>query len=119
MKYRMERINSEIKNTLLKIISQMNDNRLSNSFVTISEVKTSPDLFSSKISVTSMKSSDKENREIINVLNSSKGYIKRELASQIKMKRVPDLYFVEDKTEEKADKIEQLLSQIATINSRK
>ena len=51
MKFRMERIDLEIKNALSKIISNMDDSRLNNKFITICEVKTSPDLYSSRVSI--------------------------------------------------------------------
>ena len=43
----MERVNLEIKNDLSKIISNMNT--LNGKFVTIAEVKTSPDLYLSRV----------------------------------------------------------------------
>lgn len=113
MKFRMERIDLEIKNALSTIIAQMSDSRLSNTFITISEVKTSPDLYSSKISIAFLTSNDDENKEIINILNTSKGYIKKELASRIRIKRIPDIFFVADKIEQSANRIEELLAQIS------
>lgn len=111
MKFRMERIDLEMKNSLSVIISQMNDKRLSNSFITISEVKTSPDLYNSRISI-SFFNEEKNNKEILKVLNDSKGYIRKELANKIRIKRIPDLFFVEDKTDQNANRVEELLAQI-------
>ena len=51
MKFRMERIDLEMKNSISVIISQMNDKRLSNNFITISEVKTAPDLYNARVSI--------------------------------------------------------------------
>lgn len=109
MKFRMERINLEIKNSLSSIISQMDDSRLYNKFVTITEVKTSPDLYSCRVSISCNK---KEDEEIVKLLNQSKGYIKRELAGLIKIKRIPDVFFVADYFEQSANRIEELLNQI-------
>lgn len=115
MKFRMERINLEIKNALSSIISQMNDKRISASFITISEVKTAPDLYFAKISIDFLNE-NQNNKEILNVLNTSKGYIKRELANKIKIKRIPDIFFVADKTEQSANRIDELLKQIKKPN---
>jgi ribosome-binding factor A len=117
MKFRMERIDLEIKNALSTIISQMDDSRISNTFITISEVKTAPDLYSSKISIAFLKE-DENSEEILKVLNSSKGYIKKQLASKVKIKRIPDIFFVGDKTEQKANRIEELLNQIANSSKK-
>lgn len=117
MKFRMERIDSEIKNALSMIISQMDDSRLANTFVTISEVKTAPDLYSSKISIAFLKE-DENSDEVLKVLNASKGYIKKQLANKIKIKRIPDIFFVTDKTEQNANRIEELLNQIANESKK-
>lgn len=109
MKFRMERIDLEIKNALSRIISNMDDSRLNNKFITICEVKTSPDLYSSRVSVSCL---NKEDENIVKVLNQSKGYIKKELAKLIKIKRIPDLFFVSDFVEQGANRIEELLNQI-------
>jgi ribosome-binding factor A len=115
MKFRMERVDLEIKNALSTIISQMSDKRISNSFITISEVKTSPDLYSSRVSICFLNK-DEINKEILKTLNFSKGYIRKELANKIKIRRIPDLFFVEDSTEQNANRIEELLAQIAKTN---
>ncbi|MDD4110423.1 MAG: 30S ribosome-binding factor RbfA [Clostridia bacterium] len=111
MNFRMERIDLEIKNALSLIISQMNNKVLSGNFITIAEVKTSPDLYNSRVSI-SFLNDGKDNKEILKTLNESKGYIKRELARKMRIKRIPDLFFVSDKTEQGADRIEELLAQI-------
>lgn len=109
MKFRMERVDLEIKNALSKIISQMDDARLKGKFVTICEVKTSPDLYSSKISISCLS---KEGSDVVKILNSSKSYIKKELAKAIKLKRIPDIFFVEDYVDMEAEKIEKLLKSL-------
>lgn len=112
MKFRMDRINLEIKNALSTIISQMNDKRLSETFITITNVNTSPDLYSARVHI-SFLNDDVKNKEIIKILNASKGYIKKKLAEKIILKRLPDLIFVPDKIEQSANRIEELLAQIA------
>lgn len=118
MKFRMERIDLEMKNSISVIISQMNDKRLSNNFITISEVKTAPDLYNARVSI-SFFDEGKDNKEILKVLNESKGYIKRELAKKMKIKRIPDLIFVEDKIDQNANRIEELLAQIKQKEDKK
>ena len=109
MKFRMERVNLEIKNDLSKIISNMNT--LNGKFVTIAEVKTSPDLYLSRVLI-SVLGSEEETKEVVKVLNNSKGYIRRELAKVLKIKRIPDLEFSLDYVEQNALKIDELLNKI-------
>lgn len=112
MNFRMERVNLEIKNSLSEIISNMNNSKISNQFVTIADVETSPDLYSSKVLISCLSDDEKNCEEIVEILNSSKGFIKRELAKKIKIKRIPDIYFIADYFEKHAQRIDDLLKQI-------
>ena len=89
------------------IIKNMNDRRISGEIITISYVDTTPDLKLARVGVMC-----KNCKEVCGLLNKSKSYIRRELASKMIMKSTPDIIFYEDKTEETADRIEQLLKQI-------
>lgn len=55
-----------------------------------------------------------ENRwkEVRTGLERSKSYIRKQLSSNLKMKYMPDLKFVEDKTLESGDRIDKILSEI-------
>ena len=63
MKFRMERINLEIKNNISKIIYNMSNSKLQGKFITIADVKTSPDLYYCKVLI-SMFGSENKKREI-------------------------------------------------------
>lgn len=106
--FRMDRVNSEVMKALLQIIQTMSDRRIANNLITISYVQTAPDLKNAKIGV-----SGENVKEVVKVLNSSKGYIRRELASKLIMKNTPELLFVVDDTAEKANRIEELLKKIS------
>jgi len=45
-------------------------------------------------------------------LERSKGFIKKMLAANLKMKFMPDIKFVEDKTMESGDRIDKIISEI-------
>lgn len=106
--FRMDRVNSEVMKALLQIIQTMSDRRIANNLITISYVQTAPDLKNAKVGV-----SGENVKEVVKVLNSSKGYIRRELASKLIMKNTPELLFVVDDTAEKANRIEELLKKIS------
>ena len=109
MKFRMERVNLEIKNDLSKIIS--NFDGLSGKFVTIAEVKTSPDLYISRVSI-SVLSEEEETKKVVEILNNSKGFIRKELAKVLKIKRIPQLEFTIDYVEKNAAKIDEILNKL-------
>ena len=105
--YRMDRVNSEIKKAILEIIQNMNDKRIADCFITISYVETAPDLKTARIGVQC-----EDGKTIVKLLNNSKSFIRRELASKVKIKNTPELTFVVDDTELKAQRIEEILKKI-------
>ena len=75
-------------------------------FVTVSEVRVSPDLSKAKVYVSFFG----KNYEIA-ALKKSKGFIKSELAKRIKLRKIPDLEFVVDDTLQKVSRIEEIVNQ--------
>lgn len=118
MNFRMARINLEIKNALSTIISQMDNSKIAGNFITISAVNTSPDLYSARVDIAFLNDDEKTNNEILETLNSSKGYIRKQLSNKIRIKRLPDLFFVADKTEIHANRVELLLAEIARKSTK-
>lgn len=80
--------------------------------VTITGTKVSDDLRHAVVYY-SVIGDDKRWSEVARGLESSRGYIKRELGKRLKMKYLPDLKFVEDRTMEKGEKMDRLLSELA------
>ena len=74
-------------------------------FVTVSEVRVSPDLSKAKVYVSFFG----KNYEIA-ALKKSKGFIKSELAKRIKLRKIPDLEFVVDDTLQKVSRIEKIVN---------
>ena len=108
--HKYERIESEIKKELQKqIVYGIKDIRVSGN-VNILEVKVSKDLSYAKVYIEIL---DEKNRdEILKGLNNAKGYMKRELAININLRKTPDLNFIIDDTLEKAKHIEDLINKI-------
>jgi ribosome-binding factor A len=79
-------------------------------FVTVTAVKTSPDLRNAQVHV-SVLGSDEEKAETMKALQASHGVIQRAIASQLRMKRTPALHFVYDDSVERADRITRMLDE--------
>ena len=112
MSVRFERANSEIQRCLSDIIhNKMNDPRL-DSLLFISEVNVAPDFRYCKVKI-AYDSEDKAKLDtIINVLQKSEGYIKKELASMVKMPHMPKLAFEIDKGTSATIRINELLKTL-------
>lgn len=108
---RMSRVDSEIQKSLAKIISRFDDIEISSALISIMKVETFADFSMAKIYVSVFGGDEKRNR-IVAKLNDNKKAIRYELAHQVKLRTVPDLMFIVDDMEEKAEKLYKLFEQI-------
>jgi len=79
------------------------------SFISITQVHVSKDLSFAKVWLTTPT---KDIDDMVKRVQSKAPEIRKVLAKKIIARKVPNLYFVSDKTEEHAQKIETLLSEI-------
>ena len=107
---RIERANSEIQRCLIEIVkNKMNDPRV-NKIVSIPEVNVTPDFKFCKARVSVLDLKDVEN--VTKVLQSSEGFIKRELAKMVDMPQVPKINFVVDKSALNSMRVEEILKTL-------
>ncbi len=100
---RVDKLDSILQKEISSII-QFDLNNPEIGFVTVSEVRLSPDLSKARVYVSFFG----KNYEVA-ALKKSKGYIKSELAKRLKMRKIPDLEFVVDDTLEKVDRINEIV----------
>ena len=109
MSYRIDKVEHLIKEEISLIFLH----KLSNmdlGFVTITNVRVSPDLKTAKIYLSVL---EKEKRELVlDKLDTKKGYIRTELAHRIRIKFIPELKFFLDDTLDYVEKIEGLIKKI-------
>jgi ribosome-binding factor A len=104
---RMRRVDEAIREVLSDAVGHdLKDPRIG--FVTVTDVKTSPDLSRSKVYVTVL--GNQEERDIaLAGLQSARGVLQRRVASELRMKRTPTLDFIYDVTTDRAMRMEELL----------
>jgi ribosome-binding factor A len=111
MGHRIEQVNKLIRRELSELIQrQLKDPRLS-TFVTVTEVATSTDLRHAKVFVSHL-GSEAEKQAILKVLESASGFLRKELAQNLKLRRTPELNFCWDDSIEQGDHILQLIDQV-------
>lgn len=107
---RVEKIQELIKQETSEIIMrELKDPRIG--FVTVTEVDVSSDLRNAKLYV-SILGSDKQIEETWKGLNSSLGFIRREIAHRIRLKFIPDIKFLMDTSLEYSAHIQELLIKV-------
>ena len=112
MTYRIERLNSLLRQEISDIIQrQVKDPRLG-VFVSVTAVDVSSDLKFAKVYVSCM-GSENEKVDTLKALTSAAGFIRHELGNRMQARRIPELSFRLDDTIEKADRVLRLIDQIS------
>ncbi len=104
---RMRRVDEAIREVLSDaVFSDLKDPRIG--FVTVTDVKTSPDLRRARVYVTVLGTND-EKAATMAGLQSAHGILQRRVGAELRMKRTPTLEFVYDDTTDRAMRVEELL----------
>ena len=101
---RMQKFDELIKREISKELF----NLFPDLFISITQVHVSKDLSFAKVWLSAPKDID----GVVKKARAEAAEIRRVLAKNVVARRVPSLYFVADKTEEKAEKIDSLLNSI-------
>ncbi len=115
MTHRIEKVESLLKEELsLILLYKVSD--LGTSFLTITNVKVTPDLKLAKIYISVF---EKERREaVLEMIKKKSGFIRHELASRVTFKFVPELNFYIDDTMDYVEKINTLLKKVHENDSK-
>ena len=116
MAYRIERVNSLLRQEIKELLQrQVKDPRLG-SFVTVTEVSTSPDLRHAKIFVSRI-GSEEEKQETLNGLAAASGFLRNELAKRLELRRIPELKFHWDDSIERGVYLISLINKVSADNT--
>jgi ribosome-binding factor A len=106
---RLRRVNEAVRQVLSDAITQdLKDPRVG--FVTVTAVKTSPDLRHAHVFVSVL--GDPEQREAsLEGLRSAHGYLQQRVATELRIKHTPTLAFEYDDSTDRSMRISQLIDQ--------
>jgi ribosome-binding factor A len=80
-------------------------------FVTLTRVRVTPDLQIARIYYTSL-GDDRSRRATRAALDRATPFIRRQIGSRLRLRRVPDIQFVFDESVEQHERLERLLQEI-------
>jgi ribosome-binding factor A len=107
---RMRRVNESLRQVLSEAVGELKDPRLG--FVTVTGVKTSPDLRSARVFVSVLGSERKRERSLA-ALSSAHGVLQARIARELRLKRTPQLSFAYDPTVERGVRMSHLIDELA------
>jgi ribosome-binding factor A len=113
---RMRRVDEAMRAVLSDAIAMgLKDPRVG--FVTVTGVKTSPDLRHAQVYV-SVLGSEPERAESMQGLRSAHGYLQRRLADELRLKHTPSLSFHYDESVDHGMRISALVSELEPLADR-
>ena len=108
--HRHERVGEEIAHEINAMLAgELKDPRLEGSIIA-SEVRVQPDMKHARVFI-SVKGTSEEQAEAIKALEHAAGFIRHELVERLQLRRLPELHFALDLSEERVEHIEQLLRE--------
>lgn len=108
---RMERIDSEIQKTLSNIFTyEIKNPNLNNVFITVTSVKTTPDLKFCKVYLSIFPDNNKE--IVFNEIKNCIPFIRKAVAKKINLRICPEFNFYIDDSLEYSKKMDDLFSKI-------
>jgi ribosome-binding factor A len=109
---RVSKVASLIKREIsLMLLQDIKDDRVGAGMVSITEVEVSGDLQHAKIFV-SIYGSEEARAETMEGLNASRSFVRRTLGQRIRLRRSPEISFIEDRALEKGDRMIQFINQL-------
>ena len=109
VQFRRERLGDQLRVEIADLIQQaVRDPRVG--FVTVTEVRMSPDLKHARVYV-SILGDEEQTAESFAALQGSRGFLKSQIGHRLKLRYVPQLRFVLDETLDKSARIESLLKE--------
>ena len=110
MSDRMRRVNGAVREVLSEAVGELKDPRIG--FVTVTGVETSRDLRTARVFVSVLGSERKRERTLAG-LEAATGVLQARIASELRMKRTPQLTFEYDPTVERGVRMTQLIDELA------
>lgn len=114
---RVSRVASLIKREVSQmLVNGIKDDRVGAGMVSVTDVDVSGDLQHAKIFV-SIYGTDEARAETMEGLQSATSYVRSELGQRVRLRRTPEVVFLEDRSLERGDRILHLIDQLKPLGS--
>jgi ribosome-binding factor A len=108
---RMRRVDEAVREVLSDVLAhEVKDPRVG--FVTVTDVKTSPDLSHARVYVSVLGDAEAVSASLEG-LRSAQGFLQGRIGAELRLKHTPTLTFFHDDTAERAQRLERLMDEQA------
>jgi ribosome-binding factor A len=109
--HRPERVGDQIREALSEMLTRGAVHDPGIGFITLTRVKVSPDLQLARVYYSSL-GDEKARQETAKALERATPYLRRQVGSRVKLRRVPELKFEFDESVGHQDRVEQILRDL-------
>lgn len=110
---RVSRVASLIKREISQmLLNEIKDERVGMGMVSVTEVDVSGDLQHAKVFV-SIYGTDEARATTMQGLQAATGHVRSELGHRIRLRRTPEVVFLEDRSIERGDRVLALINQLS------
>lgn len=110
---KIERVNSELAKQIAHVINnELKDPRITVNMITVTKVKTTPDLKYAKVYLSFFTDDEKMTKESLATIQSASGFIRNQLRDRVQVRLLPEFTFVVDDSIQYGMKIEKILKEI-------
>ncbi len=113
--FKLGRITSDIERELSVLLREVKDPRVS-SLISIVKVNVSGDLSYADVYVSAIEGAEKTD-ESVKGLKSAAGFLRRELASRLSLRKMPELRFIADDSIRKSAEISRIIDSFEFSDS--
>lgn len=106
--FKINRVTSDIRLCLSELLREVKDPRVSK-MLSIVKLDVTGDMSYATVYVSAIEGSDKTAESVKALNKSAAGYIRRELGSRLKLRKVPELRFVADNSIENSAHISKII----------
>jgi ribosome-binding factor A len=118
VKERAERFVRMIHEELVGILPDLQDPRVVEVDITVTQVRVSGDLGSAHVLIKVDTTDEKKRSALLKGLEAAQPFLRRQLAQALDAKKTPTVRFSIDDTDSRADRVEQLLDEIAAERAK-
>lgn len=116
---RVARVSSQIQREVsLLLLSEIKDDRVGAGMVSVTDVEVSNDLQHARIFVSIYGTPEAKN-ETMEGLKACTTFVRQKIAQRMRLRRVPEIVFLEDTSIERGNKMLNLLNQISQQRQEK
>lgn len=107
---RQARLNEQLKREISRLVRrEVRDPRVG--LVTVTGVEVTTDLSHARVHVRTLEGGE-DLAEAVEGLTAAAPFVRRELGKKLHLRRIPELHFMEDRTLERARRIEDILDEV-------